>query len=107
MGTPVINPSWPFIITIAFFVALTYAILVAWLNNHPRFGEFWSAHAWVEVVIGSLLVACTVWALIGLWAFLVLLGAYAVWGGPMIAAVLIADMRRAVREDDEQITRGA
>jgi len=98
-----INPSWPFVVTIAFFVACGYAVLVAWLNNHARFGEFWSGHAWVEVVIGSLLVAVTVWALIGLWAFLVLLGAYVVWGGPMIAACLLADMRRAARERDERI----
>ena len=101
-----INPSWPFIVAISFFVACGYAVLVAWLNNHARFGEFWSAHAWVEVVIGSLLVACTVWALIGLWAFLVLLGVYTVFGTPMIVAALVADMRRAARERDEEIARG-
>jgi len=101
-----INPSWPFIVAIAFFAACGYAVLVAWLNNHPRFGEFWSGHAWVEVVIGSLLVAVTVWALIGLWAALVLLGVYVVFGGPMIVAVLVADMRRAARERDEEIARG-
>ena len=102
-----INPSWPYIVGIAFFVACGYAVLVAWLNNHARFGEFWSAHSWVEVVIGSLLVACTVWALIGLWAFLVLLGVYTVFGAPMIVAVLVADMRRAARERDEEIAKGA
>lgn len=102
-----INPSWPFIVAIAFFAACGYAVLVAWLNNHPRFGEFWSGHAWVEVVIGSLLVAVTVWALIGLWAALVLLGVYVVFGGPMIVAVLVADMRRAARERDEEIAKGA
>lgn len=101
-----INPAWPFVVTIAFFVAVAYAVLVAWLNNHVRYGEFWSAHSWVEVVIGSLLVACTVWALIGLWAFLVLLATYVVWGGPMIAACLLADMRRAARERDEEIAQG-
>jgi uncharacterized membrane protein YbaN (DUF454 family) len=36
-----INPSWPFIVAISFFVACGYAVLVAWLNNHPRYGEFW------------------------------------------------------------------
>lgn len=101
-----INPSWPFVIVISFFVAVAYAILVAWLNNHPRFGEFWSAHSWVEVVIGSLLVACTVWALAGLQVFLIVLGVYVVWGGPMIAAVLVANMRRAARERDEEIAQG-
>jgi len=102
-----INPSWPYIVGIAFFVACGYAVLVAWLNNHARFGEFWSAHSWVEVVIGSLLVACTVWALAGLQVFLIVLGVYVVWGGPMIAACLLADMRRAARERDEEIAKGA
>ena len=102
-----INPSWPFVIVISFFVAVAYAVLVAWLNNHARFGEFWSGHAWVEVVVGSLLVACTVWALIGLWAFLILLGVYVVFGTPMIAACLVADMRRVIRERDEEIAKGA
>lgn len=102
-----INPAWPFVVTIAFFVACGYAVLVAWLNNHARFGEFWRAHTWVEVVVGSLLVACTVWALIGLWAFLILLGVYVVFGTPMIAACLVADMRRVIRERDEEIAHGA
>lgn len=101
-----INPSWPYIVGIAFFVACGYAVLVAWLNNHARFGEFWSAHSWVEVVIGSLLVACTVWALAGLQVFLIVLGVYVVFGAPMIAAVLVADMRRVARERDERIAQG-
>ena len=89
-----INPAWPFVIVIAFFVACGYAVLVAWLNNHVRYGEFWRQHEWVEVVIGSLLVAVTVWALADLDTFLILLGVYVVFGGPMIAACLVADMRR-------------
>jgi hypothetical protein len=101
-----INPSWPYIVGIAFFVACGYAVLVAWLNNHARFGEFWSGHAWVEVVIGSLLVAVTVWALAGLQVFLIVLGVYVVFGAPMIAAVLVADMRRVARERDERIAQG-
>ena len=102
-----INPSWPFVIVISFFVAVAYAVLVAWLNNHPRYGEFWRQHEWIEVVIGSLMIAVTVWTLIGLLAFLILLGVYVVFGAPMIAAVLVADMRRVARERDEEIAKGA
>ncbi len=98
-----ITASWPFIIALAFFVAVAYAVLVAWLNNHPRYGEFWRQHEWVEVVVGSLMIACTVWALIGLGVALILLGVYVVFGAPMIAACLIGDMRRLARERDEQI----
>lgn len=101
-----INPSWPFIVAISFFVACGYAVLVAWLNNHPRYGEFWRQHEWIEVVIGSLMIAVTVWTLIGLWAFLVLLGVYVVFGAPMIAACLVADMRRVARERDAEIAQG-
>jgi len=98
-----INSSWPYIVAISFFVAVAYAILVAWLNNHPRYGEFWRQHEWIEVVIGSLMIAVTVWTLIGLLAFLILLGVYVVFGAPMIVAVLVADMRRVARERDEEI----
>jgi ABC-type spermidine/putrescine transport system permease subunit II len=101
-----INPSWPYIVAISFFVACGYAVLVAWLNNHPRYGEFWRQHEWIEVVIGSLLVAVTVWALAGLQVFLIVLGVYVVFGAPMIAAVLVADMRRVARERDERIAQG-
>ncbi len=101
-----INSAWPYIVSIAFFLACGYAALVAWLNNHARYGEFWQRLAWLEVVVGSLLVALTVWALMGLTVFFVLLGAYVVWGVPMIVACLLADMRRVARERDERIAQG-
>ena len=96
-----IHPQWPYIVVIAGLLACAYAGLVAWLNNHRRWGRFWSEHAWLEVVAGNLFIAGTIWALGGFDTFVLLVGTDALWGVPMIVAVLIANMKRQAEEHDQ------
>jgi len=94
------NPDAAYIVVIALLLACGYAGLVAWLNNHPRHGAFWRMHSWLEVVVGNSLIIATLWALEGLELALCVFALNALWGGPMVIAVLISSMRRVERERD-------
>ena len=96
-----IHPDWPYIVTLAFVGACLYAWLVVSLNNHPRMGRHWRANSWVQVVGGVLLMAATAGFSAGPVAAGVILAAAAVWGVPMILAVLVTTVRRQAAEDEQ------
>ena len=105
--TVTLSPGWGLIATIAGLVAVAYAALVCWLNQHPRVGAFWSAHSWLEVVVGNLLIAATAWAMAGTAAMLLIVCLDVLWGAPMVLGVLVSAMRRQVEADDAAITKGS
>ena len=98
-----LTPGWGLMATIAGLLAVGYAALVCWLNQHPRVGAFWSAHSWLEVVVGNLLIAATAWAIAGTGVMLVVLLLNVLWGAPMIVGVLVGAMRRQVEAEDAKI----
>lgn len=95
------QPEAPYIVIIALLLACAYAALVVWLNNHPRHGAFWRMHSWLEVVAGNSLIIATLWALDGLELALTVFALNALWGGPMVIAVLISTMRQMEREHEQ------
>lgn len=94
---------------IAFALAYAYARLVVKRNYHPATGQFWSQHSWLEVVVGTLAINTTTLVFAGFSAGLAfaMLAADAIWGAPMICAVLDAQAEKHARAEDEQIARGA
>jgi len=104
--TLTLSADWGLIVTIAGLLAVGYAALVCWLNQHPRIGPFWLEHSWLEVVIGNLAIAVTAWAIAGTGVMLLLVCLNLLWGAPMIAGVLIGAMRRQVEADDAAIAQG-
>lgn len=100
-----LNPDWPYIAALTFVGACLYAVTVVRLNNHPRYGRYWQRLSWVEVVGGTLLMAATALWLFGPSAFVAMLAVAALWGLPMIVAVLAADSR-VEAERDEQADAG-
>jgi hypothetical protein len=103
--TVTLAPGWGLIVTIAGLLAVGYAALVCWLNQHPRVGPFCSAHSWLEVVVGNLLIAATAWAIAGMGVMLVVVLLDALWGVPMVLGVLMSAARHQVEADDAAITQ--
>ena len=101
-----LTPGWGLIAVIAGLVAVAYAVLVCWLNQHPRVGAFCSAHSWLEVVIGDLLIAATAWAIAGTGVMLLIVCLDALWGVPMVLGVLVSAARHQVEADDAAIAQG-
>lgn len=95
-----INPNWPYIIVIAALLSCAFALFISWLHFHRRYGGFWKANAWIEVVAGCLLIDATAWAVLGIDILLPLLLIEAVWGLPMIVAILANYMREIAAVDD-------
>ena len=98
-----LREGWLLVAVIAGLLAVGYASLVAWLNNHPRFGGFWLSHSWLEVVVGNALIGATAWAMAGAGAMLLILALNVLWGTPMILGVLLSAMRRQAEDDDAKI----
>ena len=96
-----VTPEWPYILCISFGLATAYAALISHLNGHRRYGAFWRAHAWLEVVVGDSLIALTIWALAGLGPFLLLMAVNVVFGIPMILGELLGLMHREERRDEQ------
>lgn len=97
--------NWPSLAVIAGLAAVGYAALVSYLNNHVRYGAFWQAHSWLEVVVGNVLIAVTAWAIAGAGVMLLMMALNVLWGAPMIVGVLTSAMRREAEAEDAKITR--
>lgn len=96
--------QWPWVIALSVPLAVGYAALVMWLNNHRRYGAFWRGMSWFEVIVGNLLVAATVAGVLGLTAGLVVVGCNVVWGAPMIVGELIASAEKHAKQEDRNLT---
>ena len=104
--TVTISPAWPWVLAICAMVACGYAMLIRWMNDHPRYGRFWEQQSWVEVVIGNSLIGITAWALAGAEVLLLLLALNVLWGAPMIVGTLISHAREEARRLEQEEVEG-
>ncbi len=95
------NTNTPYILVISLLLSCPFALGIAWLHYHPLYGRYWQAHAWIEVVIGTLCIDATAVALLGWSVAIPLAVADAVWGLPMILACETANTCHTVHHDDQ------
>ena len=96
-----INPDWPWWITLSFIAACGYAWFVVWRVNHPRYRRFWHSNVWLFVAGGNTLMAATAGFILGPAAFLGIMALNAVWGVPMIVAVVLSNERHEAERDEQ------
>ena len=89
-----INADWHWWIVVSMICACAYAWFVVWRVNHPRYQHFWHSNVWLFVAGGNTLIAATAGFILGWAAFAGIMVLNAVWGLPMIVAVVL---QRAAR----------
>jgi hypothetical protein len=101
------NPQWTYIIPLALGAGTVYAWAVRRINDHPRYGPFFSRLAWLEVVAGNLLVgAFLLWLSLDAMTLMMYLTVNAVLGAPQVLGSLLSHARDEARERDAQIVQG-
>ena len=108
MVTFTLSSQWPVIAGLWFFLGLAYAYLVRTLNDHTRYGRYWSQYAWLEVAGGNTLVAAAVWSVTGCAeVFAIVMVGNAVLGSSQIVLAVWSHIRAQGKADDEQATQEA
>jgi hypothetical protein len=96
-----INPDWPWWITVSLIFACAYAWFVVWRVNHPRYRRYWHSNVWLFVAGGNTMIAATAGFILGPAAFLGIMALNAVWGLPMVVAVVLTNERKQAAEDEQ------
>ncbi len=96
-----INADWLWWLVLSFICACGYARFVVWRVNHPRYQGFWHTNVWLFVACGNTLIAATAGAVLGWAAFVGIMVLNAVWGLPMIVAVVLSNERREAERDEQ------
>ena len=96
-----INLDWPWWIALSLIAACGYAWLVVSRVNHPRYRRFWHTNVWLFVAGGHTLIAATAGFILGVWAFVGMMALNAVWGLPMIVAVVLSNEKHEAERDEQ------
>ena len=96
-----INADWHWWIVVSMICACAYAWFVVWRVNHPRYQHFWHSNVWLFVAGGNTLIAATAGFILGWAAFAGIMVLNAVWGLPMIVAVVLSNERREAERDEQ------
>ena len=96
-----INLDWPWWIALSLIAACGYAWLVVSRVNHPRYRRFWGNNVWMFVAGGNTMIAATAGFILGWAAFAGIMVLNAVWGLPMIVAVVLSNERREAERDEQ------
>ena len=96
-----INADLHWWIAVSMICACAYAWFVVWRVNHPRYQGFWHSNVWLFVAGGNTLIAATAGFILGWAAFAGIMVLNAVWGLPMIVAVVLSNERREAERDEQ------